>query len=174
MNLERPQSDEHSSYFSRYVDLVPDGDFTQMLEAEFERDIKALEKLTEQQAHHRYAPDKWSVLDVIGHLSDAERVFAYRALRFARGDETPLAGFDENTWMPIANFDSRELFSLLGEWRSVRAASLSLYKQLEPNAWLRRGPANGVTTSVRALAYMTLGHELHHRELLRTRYGILE
>jgi hypothetical protein len=172
MNLERPQADEHSPYFSRYIDLVPDGDIIQMLEAEFERDIKALERLTSAQAHSRYAPDKWSVLEVIGHLSDAERVFTYRALRFARGDETPLEGFDENAWMKVANFDSRSLASLLEEWRSVRAASLSLYKHLESNAWLRRGPANGVTTSVRALAFKTLGHELHHRELLKTRYNL--
>ena len=172
MNLERPLADEHSPYFSKYVDLVPDGEITQMLEAEFERDITALERLTSEQAHHRYAPDKWSVLEVIGHLSDVERVFAYRALRFARDQETPLSEFDENAWMKVANFDSRSLTSLLEEWRSVRAASLSLYKHLEPSAWLRRGPAAGSTTSVRALAYKTLGHELHHRELLKTRYNL--
>lgn len=172
MNLERPQAGEHAPYFAKYIDRVPDGNVTQMLETEFERDFAALERLTPEQVHHRYAPDKWSVLEMIGHLSDTERVFAHRALRFARGDETPLAGFDENAWMQTAEFDSRELTSLLEEWRSVRAASLSLYKHLEPSAWLRRGPANGVTTSVRALAYMTLGHELHHRELLRTRYNL--
>ena len=172
MNLERPLADEHSPYFSKYVDLVPDGEITQMLEVEFERDFTTLERLTPQQAHHRYAPDKWSVLEVIGHLSDVERVFAYRALRFARDQETPLSEFDENAWMQTANFDSRELTSLLEEWRSVRAASLSLYKHLEPSAWLRRGPAAGSTTSVRALAYKTLGHELHHRELLRNRYNL--
>ena len=172
MSLERPQANEHSLYFSKYVDLVPDGDIMQMLEAEFERDFAALERLTAQQTHHRYALDKWSVLQVIGHLSDSERVFAYRALRFARGDEMPLAGFDEATWMRSVDFDSRELPSLLEEWRSVRAASLSLYKHLEPAAWLRRGPAAGSTTSVRALAYKTLGHELHHRELLQTRYNL--
>ena len=172
MNPERPQSEEHSPYFSKYVDLVPDGDIVQMLEAEFERDFAALEGITAQQAHSRYAPGKWSVLEVIGHLSDVERVFSYRALRFARGDDTPLSEFDENAWMKLANFDSRELTSLLEELRCVRAASLSLYRHLEPNAWLRRGLASGVTTSVRALAFMTLGHELHHRELFRTRYNL--
>ena len=172
MSLERPQANEHSLYFSKYVDLVPSGDITQMLEAEFERDFAALERLTAQQAQHRYEPDKWSVLEVIGHLSDVERVFTYRALRFARDHDTPLSEFDENAWMQVANFDSRSLASLLNEWRSVRAASLSLYKHLEPNAWLRRGPAAGSTTSVRALAYKTLGHELHHRLLLRTRYNL--
>ena len=172
MNPDRPQATEHSPYFSKYVDLVPDGNIVQMLEVEFERDFKALERLTSAQAHSRYAPDKWSVLETIGHLSDVERVFAYRALRFARDQETPLSGFDENAWMKVANFDSRSLISLLEEWRSVRAASLSLYKYLEPSAWLRRGPASGATTSVRALAFKTLGHELHHRELLKTRYNL--
>ena len=172
MNHERPPASEYAPYFSLYTDRVPDGDITQMLEVEFERDFAALAGLTAQQAHHRYAPDKWSVLQVIGHLSDSERVFAYRALRFARGDETPLAGFDEATWMRSVDFDSRELPSLLEEWRSVRTATLSLFKYLEPAAWLRRGPAAGSTTSVRALAYMTLGHELHHRELLQTRYNL--
>lgn len=172
MNLERPQADEHSPYFSKYIDRVPDGDIVQMLEAEFERDFAALEQINDQQAHSRYAPEKWSVLEVIGHMSDVERVFSYRTLRFARGDETPLSEFDENAWMQVANFDSRSLTSLLEEWRSVRAASLSLYRHLEPNGWLRRGPAAGATTSVRALAYKTLGHELHHRELLRNRYNL--
>ena len=172
MNLERPQASEQAPYFSLYIDRVPEGEIVQMLETEFERDFAALEKMTAQQANHRYAPEKWSVKQVIGHLSDTERVFAYRALRFARGDDTPLASFDEATWMRNVDFSSRELASLLNEWGSVRAASLSLYKSLKPDAWLRRGPANGVTTSVRALAYMTLGHELHHRELLRTRYNL--
>lgn len=172
MNLERPPASEHAPYFSLYTDRVPDGDIITMLEADFERDFAALSGLTALQAHHRYETGKWSVLEVVGHLSDSERVFAHRALRFSRGDETPLAGFDEATWMRNVDFDSRELPSLLEEWRSVRVASLSLFKHLEPNAWLRRGPVNGVTTSVRALAYMTLGHELHHRELLRNRYDL--
>ena len=172
MNLERPTKDEHAPYFSLYIDRVPDGDIVQMLEVEFERDCAALERITVQQAHHRYETGKWSVLEVIGHMSDGERVFAHRALRFARGDETPLAGFDEAMWMQNVDFGSRELPSLLEEWRSVRAASLSLYRHLGAAAWLRSGAANGATTSVRALAYKTLGHELHHRELLKTRYNL--
>ena len=169
----RPSADEHLPYFSRYIDLVPDGEIVAQLEAALAADFAALSALPPDQRHHRYGPEKWSVQEVIGHLSDAERVFAYRALRIARGDVTPLEGFDEQTWMRHVNFDARDWPDLLEEWRAVRAASLGLYRSLEPEAWVRIGTANNHATSVRALAYITLGHELHHRALLCERYGVI-
>ncbi|NJK42851.1 MAG: DinB family protein [Pleurocapsa sp. SU_196_0] len=158
-----PNTDEFFAYYGRYIALVPDGgEVVSHLESNFERTFAALSALTPEQSRFRYAPDKWSVRQVVGHLSDAERVFAYRALRFARADETPLPGFDEQTWMPNAEFDHRDLSDLLSEWRSVRGASLTLFSSLSPQAWMRRGVASGNVMSVRALAYTVAGHELHH------------
>jgi DinB superfamily len=168
----RPTTDEHLPYFSLYIDLVGAGGAMAQMETGFTQHLERLGALSANQAQHRYAPDKWSVLQTIGHLSDGERVFTYRALRFARGDTTPLEGFDEATWMRNVDFDARDLQGLLDEWRGVRMAALSLFQPLSPEAWLRQGTANGHITSVRALAYMIAGHELHHMKLLRERYGL--
>ncbi len=169
----RPNVNEYRPYFSRYIDLVPDGNVTDHLTHGFERTFAALSALTPDQAHHRYAPDKWSVQEVIGHLCDAERVFAYRALRFARADTTPLEGFDEGAWMPYSRFDEREFTGLLDEWRGVRAASVGLFSGLGADAWLRVGTASAHPASVRALSYIIAGHELHHLASFRERYGVL-
>jgi len=120
----------------------------------------------------RYAPGKWSVKEVVGHLSDVERVMVYRALRFARGDAAPLPGFDENAYVPEAGADTRTLANLLAEWVAVRQASLAFFHSLPPGTWARRGVANGNPVSVRALAYVVAGHEHHHLEVLRTRYRL--
>jgi hypothetical protein len=168
----RPQPDEFAAFYATYVNLVPDGEILGQLREGFERASASLSALTPEQAQFRYAPDKWSVRQVVGHLSDAERVFAYRALRFARADETPLPGFDEQTWMPNADFEARDLPDLLNEWRSVRASSLALFSSLSSRAWMRRGVASGNVMSVRALAYTTAGHELHHLKMLRERYDL--
>lgn len=168
----RPTAAEHLPYFSLYTNLVPDGGAMAQMETGFTQQLERLSALSADQVRHRYAPDKWSVLQTIGHLSDGERVFTYRALRFARGDTTPLEGFDEATWMRGVDFDDRDLQALLEEWRSVRMAALSLFQSLSPEMWLRQGTANGHITSVRALCYMIAGHELHHMKLLRERYGL--
>ncbi len=121
---------------------------------------------------HRYAPGKWSVKQVVGHLCDGERVFAYRALRFARADRTPLPGFDETLWVPEGNFDARPIDDLALEYRAVRSASIALFASLAPEALARIGVANDTPMSVRALAWTIAGHELHHRGLLIERYGL--
>ena len=164
----RPDADEFADFYGRYIALVPDGDIVSRLETGF----TALNALTPEQAGARYAPGKWSVLEVFGHLSDAERVFSYRALRFARGDPTPLPGFDENAWVPNADFGARDLRGVLNEWRSVRGATVTLFSSLSAEAWSRRGVASGNVVSVRALAYTIAGHELHHLKVLEERYGL--
>ncbi|MEW5914762.1 MAG: DinB family protein [Gemmatimonadota bacterium] len=170
--IERPQPTEHVPYFSRYIDLVPEGDILKLL-ADQQRDTQALlETLSEQQARYRYADGKWSVAEVIGHLADTERVFAYRALRFARGDTTPVPGFDENAYTPAGRFDDRSLGDVAAEFAAVRHASLALLRSLPRGADERVGSADGKPVSVRALAYIIAGHELHHVKLLRTRYGL--
>ena len=120
----------------------------------------------------RYAPEKWSTTEVIGHLADTERVFTYRALRFARNDSTPLSGFDENTYVPEGRFSGRSLASVMDEFAAVRAASVALFRSLDEAAWGRRGSANGKEITPRALAWIVAGHERHHIAVLKERYGV--
>jgi uncharacterized damage-inducible protein DinB len=172
IETERPASDEYSQPFARYVERVPDGALVAQLERQAAETASVLGALSEEQAAHRYAPDKWSVKEIVGHLADAERIFSYRLLRFARKDGTPLPGFDENPYVEAAEFDRRTLPDLLAELASVRDATLRLLRGLPADALTRRGVASSGTLSVRALAYVIAGHELHHREVLKTRYGI--
>jgi len=123
-------------------------------------------------AGHRYAPGKWSVREVVGHLCDGERIFAYRLLRIGRGDETPLPGFDENTYVPAGSFERRELNALIKEWMATRDATIALVRGLPDAAWTRRGVANGKTLTAPAIAYIILGHVEHHLGILRDRYGV--
>lgn len=170
--IDRPAHDEYSQPFARYVERVPDGALVAQLERQASDTASVLGALSEERAAHRYAPGKWSVKEIVGHLADAERVFSYRLLRFARKDPTPLPGFDENPYVEAAEFDRRTLADLLAELAAVRDATLRLLRGLPADASARRGVASGGTLSVRALAYVIAGHELHHREVLKTRYGI--
>jgi hypothetical protein len=166
----RPGSDEHAPYYGRYIDRVADGDIVDLLQQQ-ERDFVAfLVGIPAEKHDHRYADGKWSVKEVLGHLTDAERIFAYRALRFARADQTPLSGFDENLYVPAANFGGRDFGSLVDEWLNVRRATLSLLRGLNAEAAERRGKANDQEISVRALAYVIAGHTDHHQAILDERY----
>jgi uncharacterized damage-inducible protein DinB len=166
----RPDLSEHLPYYGKYIALVPPGDIFATLGQELETTLSLLRSLTPAQADHRYAPDKWSLKEVVGHLIDTERIFAYRAMRFARNDQTPLSGFDENAYVPAAKFGGRALDDLAAEFEHVRKANLFLFRGMDDDAWRRKGVANGAEVSVRALAWIIAGHEIHHREILRTRY----
>lgn len=168
--IPRPQADEHSAYYARYIAKVPDGDLVSLLREQAMETVALLQGLSPEQANYAYAPGKWTVKEVIGHLTDAERIFGYRALRFARQDPTELPGFDENAYVTNANFGARSLADLLEELQVVRASSIHLAKNLDADALARRGSANGNPISVRALFYIIAGHERHHAELLRERY----
>jgi uncharacterized damage-inducible protein DinB len=170
--IDRPARDEYSHPFARYVERVPEGALVDLLERQAADTASVLGALSEERAGHRYAPGKWSVKEIVGHLTDAERIFSYRLLRFARKDETALPGFDENPYVEAAEFDRRTLQDLLAELACVRQATLRLLRGLPADAFARRGTASGGILSVRALAYVIAGHELHHREVLKTRYGI--
>jgi hypothetical protein len=167
---QRPAADEYAEWYAGYVKLVPEGDIVAILATQLEDTLALLRELNEQQAGFRYAEGKWSVREVVGHMSDAERVFAYRALRFARNDRGPLAAFDENAWVEGSNFDQRPLASLIAELAAVRAATVSLLAGLAPDCWTKTGVASNNEVSVRALAWIIAGHELHHREILAARY----
>src|SRR5262249_48679154 len=123
-----------------------------------------------ERADFRYAPGKWSIKEVVGHVIDTERIFSYRALRFARNDKTPLPGFEQDDYMPYTNFAQRELSDLAREFEHVRQATLFLFRNLDAAAWERRGTASGGELTVRAMAYVTAGHEIHHRTILQTKY----
>jgi uncharacterized damage-inducible protein DinB len=168
---ERPAAgEEFAVFYARYVELVPDGDVVATLEGQLADTVAVLDAFGEERAGHRYAPGKWSVREVVGHCVDTERVFAFRALAAARGEAAALPGFDENAYVAAAHSDGRTLNSLLGEWTAVRRATLALFRNLDAAALARRVTANGAPASARALAWITAGHELHHRRLLRERY----
>lgn len=166
----RPAQDEHAPYYEKYTSLVPDGNIVEILKSQIATTLALLRNLDEEKANFRYAPDKWSIKEVLGHLIDAERIFTYRALRIARNDQTPLPGFEQDGYVPAGNFDARSLSDLLDEFACVRRASLYLFGNLSDEAWSRLGTASDNPVSVRALAYITAGHELHHLNIVRERY----
>lgn len=167
-----PAADEYAPYYGKYIDRVGD-DTLAALVSQAAETAKLLAATSEEKAGYRYAEGKWSVRQVIGHVTDTERVFTYRAMRVSRGDLTPLPGFDENEFMKVANFDQRSLADLAAEFAAVRAATVLFYRSLNAAAVGRRGTASGQPVTVRALCAMTAGHELHHLSLLRERYGLV-
>ena len=170
MSIERPQPEEFAPYYSTYISKVGEGDVVQTLDAQVAEYRRALGGLDEARALFRYSPGKWTVKEVVGHVIDSERVFAYRALRFARADETPLPGFDENHFVSNAAFNSRSLDGLLSEFESVRRGNISLFRSFTPEVAARRGTANSLPISVRAIVYITAGHAAHHLGILREKY----
>ena len=168
----RPEADEMPPHYVGYIQRVPEPDPVIVCAEQMEETARLLRGLSDTDAMYRYERGKWSIKEVVGHLADVERIMAYRALRIARGDTTPLPSFDENAYVPIAKFDHRSLADLVGELRTARAATLALLRTFDAEAWRRRGTASGKPVSVRALGYMIPGHERHHVEILKTRYGV--
>ena len=166
----RPVPGEFMAYFGAYIDKVPDGDVIAVLEQGVGTTRKLLATVEESRGGYRYAEGKWSLKEVLGHMSDTERIFSYRLLTFARGDAGPLPGFDENTYTPAQESDRVPLALLLDEFVAVRAATLALLKVLPPAAWERKGVASGNPLSARAAAWIIAGHEIHHRAVIAERY----
>jgi uncharacterized damage-inducible protein DinB len=168
--LARPAKDEYASFYETYVSLIPGDDILGALEAQRLQTTHLLAARSEREGNFRYAPGKWSVKEVVGHLSDSERIFAYRALRIARADATPLSGFEQDDYVRSGGFGERTLADLAEEFAAVRAANLAMFRTLKDEAWIRRGSANKNEVTVRALAFIIAGHELHHRRILEERY----
>jgi len=166
----RPADSEYEAFYGAYVALVPEGDILATLATQNRETLALLRSIPEQKGAFRYAPEKWSIKELVGHLTDAERIFAYRALRFGRKDETPLAGFEEKDYVRNGSFGVYPLADLADEFESVRRSTLYLFKHISEEASSRTGKANDAQISVRALAYVIAGHELHHVNVLRTRY----
>lgn len=170
--LTRPGSDEYAPFYAGYIAGVPEGDVVEFLDDQLNTMMSLLTGLSEAQGDHAYAPGKWTIKDVIQHVADAERIFAYRLLRIARGDATPLPGFEENAYAAQSGAARRTVADLAAEFASVRRATQSLLRSLTPETAVRRGTASGAAVSVRALAWMIAGHANHHLVILRERYGV--
>jgi uncharacterized damage-inducible protein DinB len=166
----RPEPGEYNSYYERYISLVPEGDILNTLDAQRRQMMLLLSGRDEADGDFRYAPGKWSAGEVLGHVCDTERIFAYRALRIARGDQTPIEGFEQDDYVKNGPFAREPLSEIIEDYIAVRRASLSLLRNLDETAWMRRGIANHKEVTVRALAYLIAGHELHHRRILEEKY----
>ncbi len=172
IEVQRPGTDEYDPAFSGYVAHIQDGESAvAVMSDQIDGVSSRFELIPETRGDYRYAPGKWSLKEVIGHLSDTERVFAYRALRIGRGDSTALPGFDDQSYVTEMRAESRSLADVTGEWRASRSATLSLFRGFPMAAWDRLGSASGHTISVRALAYVIAGHTRHHLEVIDARYG---
>jgi uncharacterized damage-inducible protein DinB len=169
---KRPEKDEYAHFYSTYVNLIPEGDIVQILKQQIEETSDLLNDISDQQASFRYAPGKWSLKEVIGHVADTERIMAWRLLCIARGETISLPGFDENSYVENASFNQQSMNELLESLGVVRLSTLHLLKGLHQEDWLRRGVANESDVSVRGLVSIIAGHELHHRTIIKERYLI--
>jgi uncharacterized damage-inducible protein DinB len=170
ITVARPQPGEYAPYYDRYISLVQGGDILNTLDQQRRETMLLLCGRDEGDGDIRYAPGKWSVKELLGHVCDTERVFAYRAMRISRADATPMESFEQDDYVRNGPFANLALADLIEDFISVRRATLSLFRNLDEAAWGRRGIASKNEVSVRALAYMIAGHELHHRGILEEKY----
>lgn len=169
--LKRPESNEYAPHFETYISKVPNGDYEAFLRNQLEQISSHFSQLTDEQGLARYAPGKWSLKEVLGHMTDTERIMSYRMLRIARGDTTPLPGFDEVTFVENGSFDQVSLTDLIADFQAVRQATFTLLTTIDESAWPRAGSASTFDITARALAYVLAGHAEHHLSVIRERYA---
>ena len=172
LTLPRPRPDESAPFYHGYIAEVAGENIGEQLVSQLAELERLFSGLDDDGALARYAPGKWSIKEVLGHLTDVERIFGYRLLRIARGDGTPLPGFDQDAYVPAARFDEQPLASLLAGFRATRLSSVALFAGIPQSAWLLQGHASGHAISARALAYIIVGHAAHHLAVLRDRYRV--
>jgi len=170
MKISRPNPDEYADYYGKYIAYVQTDDPLKELRKSKEKLMKFISKLSKKELKHRYAEGKWSIKEILVHLVDAERIWGYRALRVARNDKTPLPGWEENDYAPASKADDRKIKSILREFETVRNASVALFEGFEEEMLMRTGTASNHPISVRALAYVMMGHQLHHVSVIKERY----
>jgi hypothetical protein len=168
----RPTSAEYAAHFDRYVCLIPESDVISVLNGQAERVHAALSGLSDERAGYRYAPDKWTVRESLGHIIDAERVFGYRAMSIARGEALSLLPFDENSYAAVANHDQAPIDELAEQFATLRRSHVLMLKHLTPDAWGRVGVVGEHPTTTRGMAFIMAGHVRHHANVLKERYGI--
>ena len=169
--MTRPAETEYAEYYSGYVSRVPDGDIVDILDSQVVEFRGVLDAIAEPDACVLHEPYTWTIKQVAGHMIDTERVFAYRALRWASGDSTPIPGFEQNEWVDATDWESPALSQLVDELESCRRANVSMFRRLKPEAWEGRGTADGKEMTTRAAAYCLAGHIIHHTEIIRKRIG---
>ncbi|HET8923467.1 MAG TPA: DinB family protein [Candidatus Acidoferrum sp.] len=168
--MKRPEATEYAPYHANYISKVPGSDALSVLEFQQTQMLQLLAGRSEREGNFRYAAGKWTVKEILGHITDTERIFTYRALRIARGDQTPLPGFEQDDFVKNGEFGRRTLANLAEEFGAVRGASITLFRSFGEEVWDRRGVASEKEVTVRALAFITAGHQMHHRVILEERY----
>ena len=168
--IGRPQPNEAASSYSTYIDRVTSDDIVSVLATQLDETVAFLSAISEEQSLQRYAPEKWSMRELLGHVNDGERVFMYRAMWFARGFQDPLPSFDQEISFKAADSDNVSWSSHIAEFRAIRSSTLTFFRNLPAHAWLRSGIASDSPVSVRAIAYIVAGHVSHHVGVLRERY----
>ena len=172
LRLARPTADEAAAYYQTYIAEVGGDNIGEQLVEQLSQVERLFSGLDDAAALARYAPGKWSIKELLGHLNDSERIFGYRLLRISRGDSTPLPGFDQNPYVVAGRFDGRPLPDLLGEFRAIRLSTVALSSGIPDEAWTERGVASENSVTARALLYIIVGHVAHHLQVLRDRYGL--
>lgn len=172
MTSQRPSPNDAADYYFTYINRVPDGNVIERLASQIVQTAELTGSISEDQASYRYQPDRWSVKEVLGHVADAERVFAYRALAFSRGDEQPIPGMEQDQWMDAARFDEQSIAEVVADLVAIRQSTVTLFRGFSPTQWRRRGLASDVEFQAGAIAWIIAGHELHHRAVLEKRYGL--
>ncbi|MFZ7942993.1 MULTISPECIES: DinB family protein [Bacillaceae] len=168
--LHRPLESEYPEYYVSYVKLVSEGDLLEILKENLAEMTNLFDRISEENGKFRYASGKWSVKEVLGHMTDTERIMSYRLLRVGRGDQTPLAGFNENDYINGSQFDQISNKTILEDFTAVRHATITLIQTMAAEAWNRTGIANGTEITTRAIAYIIAGHAIHHTNIIRERY----
>ena len=168
--IERPVNNEYEAYYHQYISKVPEGDVLEIMETNIRDTVSLLAGIGEDKAGYWYAPGKWSIKQVVGHLADVERLFGYRTMAFARRDKTPLPSFDQNEYVEHANFDNRSLRNIAGEFECIRRSNVALFRSFDPDILMRTGLASGFSFTVRSVAFIIAGHEIHHVGVLKERY----
>lgn len=168
--MKRPSPEEYNSYYERYIELVPEGEITSILREQMENTVRLLQGINEEKAGYRYAPVKWSIKQVVGHVIDLERIFAYRALWFARNGKDSLPSVEQDNFVEYANFDARSMENLIEEFKYLRLSNIALFKSFDEELSLRKGIASGYEFTVRSLPFIMAGHELHHLRVITERY----
>lgn len=168
--LTRPEETEYAPYYGHYVSCVEGSDALAVLRRRLVESLTLFNTISEEQANTAYAPGKWTIKELLGHVIDAERVFGYRALRFSRGDATPIEGFEQDLWVTNSRLDGVRFDVLVDEFEHLRASTVLMFERLDEAGWLCRGIASNAEVSVRALAFIIAGHEIHHAQMLIERY----
>lgn len=168
--LSKPQTNEYPPYYKGYVNSVPDGDLIQILDVQLKETMTLLKDLSAEMAEFRYAPDKWTIKEVMGHITDTERIMCYRLLSIGRGEREMLPGYDDDEYVRRGRFNRFSLQELLHNQSLVRQNTILLLRSMDEKDLLQRGNANGAEVTARAIAYIIAGHEIHHRRLIVDRY----